>query len=237
MPSLDIQRPLPPRILPRRALERVVTPGRKLHRAFAVLHGVLYGDNLKSRNSRKSGLLMQARARGFGDHRLGGFREGQENPHSGTFALDHAFQVADHADANILTRLDADDPQRGALGPEVEPPVEATIRALLAEVAGLGGDEGERPFLELMVFAPRRKVAGGVDVLRDAVGGELDGRKGIAQALFDQADGKVGDVDADPLPPEFFRRMDGGAATAERVKHHIAGVGGGIEDAFKEGEV
>lgn len=54
-----------------------------------------------------------------------------------------------------------------------------------------------------------------MEVLRDAVGGELDGRKGIAQALFDQSDGKVGDVDADPTPPEFFRRMDGGRAAAE----------------------
>ncbi len=29
----------------------------------------------------------------------------------------------------------------------------------------------------------------------------------LAQSLFDQANGKVGDVGADPLPPEFFRRM------------------------------
>ncbi len=87
-----------------------------------------------------------------------------------------------------------------------------------------------------MILALRGKVAGGVDVLRDAVGGELDGGKGIAQALFDQADGKVGDVDANPLPTELFRRMDGGAAVAERVEHHIAGVRRGVEDALKEGD-
>ncbi|MFO1201357.1 MAG: hypothetical protein U1E58_01830 [Tabrizicola sp.] len=45
-----------------------------------------------------------------------------------------------------------------------------------------------------MILAARRKVAGGVDVLRDAVGGELDRGEGIAKALFDQADGKVGDA-------------------------------------------
>jgi hypothetical protein len=32
------------------------------------------------------------------------------------------------------------------------------------------------------------------------------------------------------LPPEFLGRMDSGAAAAERVKHHIAGVGGGVEE-------
>lgn len=107
----------------------------------------------------------------------------------------------------------------------VKPPVEAAIRALFAEVAGLGVDERERPFFELVILAPRGKVAGPGQVLRDAVGQELDAGKGIAQALFDQADGKVGDVDADPGPPEFLSRMNGGAATAERIKHHIAGVG------------
>jgi hypothetical protein len=93
----------------------------------------------------------------------------------------------------------------------VEPPVEASVCALLAEVAGLGVDEGERPFLELMILAPRGEVLRAGEVLWDAVGEEPDAGKGIAQALFDQADGKVGDIDAYPLPPQLFRRMDGGA--------------------------
>jgi hypothetical protein len=50
---------------------------------------------------------------------------------------------------------------------------------------------------------PGGEVTRADKVLRDAVGEELDGREGRASALFDQADGKVGDVDADPLPPEF----------------------------------
>lgn len=201
--------------LTRGAFEGVVAAGGELHGAFAQGHRLFDGHDLQAGDGGETGFFVQARAGGFGDHRLGGFGQGQEDTHPGAFAFDHAFQVADHADAHVLTRLDGDDAQRGALDPEVEPPVEAPIRALLAEVAGLGGDEGERPFFKLMILAPRRKVAGGVDVLRDAVGGELDGRKGIAQALFDQSDGKVGDVDADPAPPEFFRRMDGGAAAAE----------------------
>ena len=102
-------------------------------------------------------------------------------------------------------------------------------RRLLAEVAGLGGDQAERPLLELevvvLVVAPAPgEVAGAGEVLRHAVGVEGDAGEGVAQALLDQADGEVGDVDADPLPPELLRRVHGGAAAAERVEHHLAGV-------------
>lgn len=155
-----------------------------------------------------------------------GFGQGEEHARPGAFAFDHAFQVADHTDADVVTRLERDDAQSGALGPEGEPPVKAAIGAFLAEVAGPGGDEGERSSLELKILAARSEVAGGVDVWRDAVGGEQDGGEGIAQAFLRQADGKVGDVDADPMPPEYFRRMDGGAAAAERIKHPVAGAGG-----------
>lgn len=97
---------------------------------------------------------MEACGGGLGYHRFGGVGRGQEDADPGAFAFDGAFQVADHADAHILTRLDGDDAHRGATGPEVEPPVQAPVRALLAEVAGLGGEEGERPFLELMILGP-----------------------------------------------------------------------------------
>ena len=48
----------------------------------------------------------------------------------------------------------------------------------------------------------------------------------------------MGDVDAYPLPPELLRRIDRRPAAAERIEHHIAGVGGGIgfDDAFEQGE-
>ena len=55
-----------------------------------------------------------------------------------------------------------------------------------------------------MMLAARRKVAGGVDVLRDAVGDELERGEGVTQALFDQADGKMGDVDPDPSSAELL---------------------------------
>jgi len=38
------------------------------------------------------------------------------------------------------------------------------------------------------------------------------------------------------LAPQRLRRVDGGAAAAERIEHHVAGVGGGGEDAFQEGD-
>jgi hypothetical protein len=42
----------------------------------------------------------------------------------------------------------------------------------------------------------------------------------------------VGDVDADPLPPELLRGVNGSAAAAEGVEDDVAFVGGGGDDAF-----
>jgi hypothetical protein len=53
--------------------------------------------------------------------------------------------------------------------------------------------------------------------------------------LLDQSDGEVGHVDPDPLPPELFRRIDRRAAAAERIEHHVAGVGRGGHDPFEQG--
>jgi hypothetical protein len=66
---------------------------------------------------------------------------------------------------------------------------------------------------------------GAVEVLRHADHLDLDERKGVAQALLDQRNGEMGDVDADPLPVQLLRRVHGGAATAKRIEHHIAFIG------------
>ncbi len=68
------------------------------------------------------------------------------------------------------------------------------------------------------------------------MGLELHPRKRIAKPLFNQPDGKVGDINPDPLPPEFLRRLNRGATTEERVEHDIAGVGGGVEDTLQQDE-
>ncbi len=64
----------------------------------------------------------------------------------------------------------------------------------------------------------------------------LDAGEGVAQALLDQRDGKVRDVDADPSAPEFLSRVNGGAAATEGVKHHVAFIGGGGDNALKQRE-
>jgi hypothetical protein len=109
-------------------------------------------------------------------------------------------------DGDVVAGLDRDD---GALGPvEIDVAVDALVGAAFGLVAGLGGDEGERPFLELEIVAPvlappAGEVAGARDILGHAVGGEGDLGDGVAQALLDQPDGEVGDVDADPLAASF----------------------------------
>ena len=46
----------------------------------------------------------------------------------------------------------------------------------------------------------------------------------------------MSDIDADPLPPQFLRGMNGGAAAAERIEHYVAFVGTGGDDPFEQGE-
>ena len=59
--------------------------------------------------------------------------------------------------------------------------------------------------------------------------------EGVGEALLDEADGEVGDVDADPAAVEALRDLDGGAAAAEGVEDEVAFVGTGFDDAFEEG--
>ena len=61
-------------------------------------------------------------------------------------------------------------------------------------------------------------------------------RKGILQTFLDQRNGEMRDVDADPLPVQFMRRMHRGAAAAERIEHHVARVGRGGENTFEQGD-
>ena len=51
---------------------------------------------------------------------------------------------------------------------------------------------------------------------------ELDAGEGVLQPFLDQADREMRDVDPDPVAPELLRRVNGGAAAAERVEHDVA---------------
>src|SRR6185312_12058774 len=55
-------------------------------------------------------------------------------------------------------------------------------------------------------------------------------------SFFNQANSKTGYVDADPLAFQLFCRVDGGSASAERVKHNVAGAAAGRDDAIQQCE-
>ena len=103
----------------------------------------------------------------------------------------------------------------------------------------MGLDQAHRPFLELLlgaIVAVKETLRPG-QILRHAVHLEFGAlAKGVIQPRLDQADGQMGDADADPFAPEFLGGVDRGAAAAEQVEHHIAGVGGGIQDALQRGD-
>jgi hypothetical protein len=56
--------------------------------------------------------------------------------------------------------------------------------------------------------------------------------EGVAESLLDEADGEMGDVDADPAAVEALRDLNGGAAAAEGIEDEVAFVGTGADDAF-----
>ena len=87
-----------------------------------------------------------------------------------------------------------------------------------------------------MSSAARCGCAGVVGGFADHVVGGFDlGAEGVGEALLDEADGEVGDVDADPAAVEALRDLDGGAAAAEGIENDVAFVGTGFDDAFEEG--
>jgi hypothetical protein len=55
----------------------------------------------------------------------------------------------------------------------------------------------------------------------------------LTQPLLDHLAGINAYVDANPLSPKIVGGMDRGAATAERVQHHVASVAAGSQDAIQ----
>ena len=101
--------------------------------------------------------------------------------------------------------------------------------------SGLARIERQRPPLELVAVVPG-KLARRAEVFRLADDLELQAGEHGGQAVLLQRDGQVGDVDADPAPAQLLRGRDRGAAAAERVEHHVAGVAAGLDDALQEGK-
>ena len=63
-----------------------------------------------------------------------------------------------------------------------------------------------------------------------------DAGKSVSQSPLDQGYCKVGDVDAYPLAFELLRCVNGGAATAKRVKNNVALITRHTEDPLQQGE-
>jgi hypothetical protein len=57
--------------------------------------------------------------------------------------------------------------------------------------------------------------------------------EGVFEPTLDEIDREVGDINANPLPAEFLRRVNGGAAAAKRIKHDVAFVAAGFDNAFE----
>ena len=68
----------------------------------------------------------------------------------------------------------------------------------------------------------------------DLVGGQFVA-EGVLQAVLDEVDGQVGDVDADPAALQAFGHGHRGAAAAEGVQDHVAFVAAGPDDALQQG--
>ena len=58
--------------------------------------------------------------------------------------------------------------------------------------------------------------------------------KGVLQPSLDQRNREMRDVDADPCPPQFLRRMNRRPTPAKRIEHEIAFIRRYLNDAFKE---
>lgn len=173
---------------------------------------------------------------GFGAHGLGGLLHGDQHADGGVLAVDDAVQFHDMSGGDVAG-LDREDHLPGlpaVLLVEVESAVDALVRALLL-LDGTRADQAERPPLELV--GVRLGELGGV-FDRGGLADDVEVRvrlEGFDQAALHDGDRDVGDVDADPLPAELLRGDHGGAAAAEGVEHHVAGVGGRLDDALEEG--
>ena len=195
------------------------------------------GEDLDFREAAVVGAVVEAGGGGFGFHVAGGLGQGHEDAHLRLLPVHGGDEVADHFHIHILAALHGDHGLLvvAAIGLEPDVTIDPAIGALAPALVGLGVDEGEGPELELVLVAggqlPRRS-----EVARHAIDVEISLRKGVAQAVADEADGQMGHVDANPAAIELFGRMNGGAAATKGIKHHIALVGGGFQDALQQGD-
>ena len=196
------------------------------------------GEDLDFREAAVVGAFVEAGGGGFGFHVAGGLGQGQEDADLRLLPVHGGDEVADHFHIHILAALHGDHGLLvvAAIGLEPDVTIDPAIGALAPALVGLGVDEGEGPELEF-VFVVRGQLPRRRQIARYAIDVECGLRKGVAQAVADEADGQMGHVDSEPAAIEFIRRMNGGAAATKGIKHHIALIGGGLEDALQQGDV
>ena len=105
---------------------------------------------------------------------------------------------------------------------EVHAAINAAVSALLDGFGGAGPAAAKRPVLEL-VFVLFSELARAFDVggLADDLIGLADVvAEGVVEADFDETDGEMSDVDADPSAVEALGDLDGGAAAAEGIEDY-----------------
>lgn len=184
------------------------------------------------------GRFVEACGGGLRAHRLGGLFESNENADLCLLALDDTAQVSNIFDADVAGFDGENDLLRFAafFVVKVEASVDALVRAFLLLDAACA-DQAESPPLELewVLVGEFVCVGNGNRLADDLVGfGDLVA-EGVAEAAFDEADGKVGDVDADPVSFELLCDGNGGAAAAEGVEDGVAFVTAGFDDSFEQG--
>src|SRR6516164_11586754 len=115
------------------------------------------------------------------------------------FALHHTAQIAHHIAVQSLAALNRDNSGLSlfAVRLAVIVFVDSAVCALLLAAIGDGIDERHCPPLELK-FVALGQIFGTGKIFGRAVNLELDTRKRILEASFDQADGQMCDVDSDP---------------------------------------
>ena len=155
---------------------------------------------------------------GFLLHGTCGRLEGYEQGEVGFFALHIRFERGDLAALHVAALDLHDDALRLAavVVEEVDVAVYAGVRALLAVARGAGIDQSERPPLELVAVVEREGLGAG-QVFRladDLVGAQVFAER-VVQAVADERDGEMRDVDADPAAVQALGGGDRSSAAAE----------------------
>ena len=107
---------------------------------------------------------------------------------------------------------------------KVEPAIDAAVGTLLDPFRRTRPAQPERPVLELvLVFKRQLFRSGNVGRLAEDLVGLTNLRPvSIVQTRLDQADRKMGDVDADPAALQLLGDLDGCAAAAKWIEDYIA---------------